>query len=123
MILYVSLHPKNAMEEHAELLTGVMEYLTGVSKIGVKLDILHDFEFHVLEACRPLGLGEALNPHGYRQPQVRQVDGHGGHLGVQHTYRHTTYLYNNSISAIYALFHWLYKKLTCIILLAELSPK
>lgn len=97
----------------AGLYTSVKGYLTGVSKIGIELDILHDFEFHVLEAGRPLGLGEALNPHGYRQPQVGQVDGHCCHLGVQHTYRHTTYMYmylNNSTSDCNALFYWLYIK-------------
>lgn len=54
------------MEEYVELLIGVMEYFIGVFKIGVKFDILYDFEFYVLEVCCLLGFGEVFNFYGYR---------------------------------------------------------
>lgn len=54
------------MEEYVELLIGVMEYFIGVFKIGVKFDILYDFEFYVLEVGCWLGFGEVFNFYGYR---------------------------------------------------------
>lgn len=41
-------------------------YFIGVFKIGVKFDILYDFEFYVLEVGCWLGFGEVFNFYGYR---------------------------------------------------------